>query len=123
MRAWGRDGKPVFSLMRLPAITPPAKGRMGFCFLNNIAIAVLEAAATGSKRVAVFDFDVHHGNGTEDILLDHPRHGLFFCASIFPPIPALARLIAGTTVSTIPVAPATPREAYRVVPQPRPWTA
>ncbi len=39
---------------------------MGFCYLNNIAIAALEALATGTKRVALFDFDVHHGNGTED---------------------------------------------------------
>jgi len=38
---------------------------MGFCYLNNVAIATLEAQATGAKRVAVFDFDVHPGNGTQ----------------------------------------------------------
>jgi acetoin utilization deacetylase AcuC-like enzyme len=40
----------------------------GFCLLNSVAIAALEAAAIGFERVAVVDFDVHHGNGTEDIL-------------------------------------------------------
>ena len=41
---------------------------MGFCYFNNIAITTLAARAAGIKKVAVFDFDVHHGNGTEDIL-------------------------------------------------------
>lgn len=55
------------------AIRPPGHhaGRafaMGFCFLNNAAIAALHAHARGLERVAVVDFDVHHGNGTQDIL-------------------------------------------------------
>jgi acetoin utilization deacetylase AcuC-like enzyme len=39
---------------------------MGFCLLNNVAIAAAAVRATG-RRVAIVDFDVHHGNGTEDI--------------------------------------------------------
>lgn len=47
---------------------------MGFCFLNNIAIAARHALnACGMERVAVIDFDVHHGNGTEDILAGDER--------------------------------------------------
>ena len=47
---------------------------MGFCFINNIAVAARHAIqAHGLQRVAVVDFDVHHGNGTEDILSDDPN--------------------------------------------------
>ena len=52
----------------------------GFCLLNTVAIAALEAATRlGRARVAVVDFDVHHGNGTEDILRGDDR---FFFASV-----------------------------------------
>ena len=47
---------------------------MGFCFLNNVAIGARHALeAHGLDRVAVIDFDVHHGNGTEDILANDER--------------------------------------------------
>ncbi len=85
---------------------------MGFCYLNNIAIAVLEAVATGSKRVAVFDFDVHHGNGTEDILLD--REGIaFFSVHQHPAYPGTGEKNVGQNCFNYPVAPAAPRETYR----------
>jgi len=47
---------------------------MGFCIFNNIAVGAAEALdAFGLKRVAVFDFDVHHGNGTQHIFAGDPR--------------------------------------------------
>ncbi|HXF09392.1 MAG TPA: hypothetical protein VN625_01315 [Desulfuromonadaceae bacterium] len=108
----GRDGKPVFSLMRPPGHHATRDTAMGFCFLNNIAIATLEALATGSKRVAVFDFDVHHGNGTEDILLD--REGAaFFSIHQFPAYPGSGGAHRGRNCFNYPVAPGVPRETYR----------
>lgn len=47
---------------------------MGFCFINNVAVGVRHAIeAHGLERVAIVDFDVHHGNGTEDIFSNDPR--------------------------------------------------
>jgi acetoin utilization deacetylase AcuC-like enzyme len=45
---------------------------MGFCLLNNVAVAAAEARAAGVERVAIVDWDVHHGNGTEEAFYDDP---------------------------------------------------
>ena len=63
-----REGKPNFSLLRPPGHHATRDQAMGFCYFNSIAITALAARAAGMEKVAVFDFDVHHGNGTEDIL-------------------------------------------------------
>jgi acetoin utilization deacetylase AcuC-like enzyme len=61
------------------SVRPPGhhaeRGRaMGFCFFNNVAVGAAHALeAHGLERVAVVDFDVHHGNGTEDIFRNDPR--------------------------------------------------
>ncbi|HWA84884.1 MAG TPA: histone deacetylase [Opitutus sp.] len=68
---------PVFSLMRPPGHHATATQAMGFCYLNQIAIAALHARANlGAARVAIWDVDAHHGNGTEAIL--HNRDGILF---------------------------------------------
>jgi acetoin utilization deacetylase AcuC-like enzyme len=60
---------------------------MGFCFFGNIAIGALHALERrGLSRVAVVDFDVHHGNGTQDILWDEPR-ALFVSSHQMPLFP------------------------------------
>ena len=109
-----RNGETVFSLMRPPGHHATRNRVMGFCYLNNIAIAALEALATGAKRVAVFDFDVHHGNGTEDILLD--REGAaFFSIHQSPCYPGTGTRNVGTNCFNYPVAPRLPRTEYRQV--------
>ena len=60
------------------AVRPPGhhaeRGRaMGFCLFNNVAVGVAHALAQGLERAAVVDFDVHHGNGTEQIFCADPR--------------------------------------------------
>lgn len=57
---------------------------MGFCIFNNIAVGVAHALEQyGLERIAIVDFDVHHGNGTEDIFKDDPR--VLFCSSFQHP--------------------------------------
>ena len=71
-------GAKAFSLMRPPGHHATADQAMGFCYLNQIAIAALQARQRGAARVAIWDFDAHHGNGTEAIL--HSRPGLLFAS-------------------------------------------
>lgn len=68
----------AFALMRPPGHHATAGQAMGFCYLNQVAIAAVAARARGARRVAVWDFDAHHGNGTEAIL--DGREGLLFCS-------------------------------------------
>ncbi len=107
-----RAGENVFSLMRPPGHHATRDRVMGFSYLNNIAITALEAAATGSRRVAVFDFDVHHGNGTEDILLNHPGTA-FFSVHEFPCYPGTGANNIGDNCFNYPVPPHTPRTQNR----------
>ncbi len=59
----------AFCAVRPPGHHAERARAMGFCFFNNIAVAALHGIeAWGLKRVAIVDFDVHHGNGTENIL-------------------------------------------------------
>jgi acetoin utilization deacetylase AcuC-like enzyme len=55
----------AFAIVRPPGHHAETIRAMGFCLLNNVAIGVAAARAQGIKRVAVIDFDVHHGNGTQ----------------------------------------------------------
>ena len=64
----------AFCAVRPPGHHACRSRAMGFCFFNNVAVAARYALERhGLQRVAVVDFDVHHGNGTEDILSDDPR--------------------------------------------------
>lgn len=114
-----RAGDQAFALMRPPGHHATRTQAMGFCYLNQIAVTALTQAAAG-VRVAVWDFDAHHGNGTEDIL--HGREGLLF-ASVhqYPGYPGTGTS-SRDNILNFPVAPRTPRAAHMAA-LARSWTA
>ncbi|MEN9317218.1 MAG: hypothetical protein RIS35_3611, partial [Pseudomonadota bacterium] len=71
----GRDGyRRAFCNIRPPGHHAERGQAMGFCFFNNVAVGIRHALdVLGYERVALVDFDVHHGNGTEDIFANEPR--------------------------------------------------
>lgn len=72
--------KAVFANVRPPGHHAERKRAMGFCFYNNVAVGAAHALAQYDlERVAIVDFDVHHGNGTDDIFAEESR--VLFCSS------------------------------------------
>ena len=67
------EGGRAFVAMRPPGHHAETATPMGFCLLGTVAIAARRALHTYASRVAVVDFDVHHGNGTQDLLWDVPE--------------------------------------------------
>jgi len=66
------QGELAFVVCRPPGHHAGANRAMGFCLLNNVAVAAA-ALTAGGERVMIVDWDVHHGNGTQDIFWDDPR--------------------------------------------------
>jgi acetoin utilization deacetylase AcuC-like enzyme len=70
----GGEADNAFCNVRPPGHHAERRRAMGFCFFNNVAVAAAHALeAHGLSRVAIIDFDVHHGNGTEDIFANDER--------------------------------------------------
>jgi acetoin utilization deacetylase AcuC-like enzyme len=63
----------AFAIVRPPGHHAEPDASMGFCLLNNIAIATRQALSKGIGKALIVDFDVHHGNGTQAVFFEEPR--------------------------------------------------
>ncbi len=110
----GGEAERAFCAVRPPGHHAEAERAMGFCLFSNVAVAAREAQALGLRRIAVVDFDVHHGNGTQSVVETDPE--LYF-ASVheWPAYPGsgAAEEIGLGNVTNAPVPPGAPRELWR----------
>ena len=67
------DHAAAFVIARPPGHHAGTATGMGFCLLNHAAVAAEHARSRGVERVAILDWDVHHGNGTQDVFYEDPR--------------------------------------------------
>jgi acetoin utilization deacetylase AcuC-like enzyme len=76
-RVLAGEERVAFCAIRPPGHHALPTGAMGFCLVNHVAIAAHTALAAGANRVLIIDWDVHHGNGTQDIFYEDGRVGFF----------------------------------------------
>ena len=84
--AMGGPQRTALALVRPPGHHAERDRAMGFCLFNNVAVAAAHARASGAAKVAIVDYDVHHGNGTQHIFEDDP-HVLYVSTHQFPYYP------------------------------------
>ncbi len=115
------EARSAFVAMRPPGHHAERARAMGFCLLGTVAIAAKYALDHhGLSRVAVLDFDVHHGNGTQDLLWDEPR--AMFVSShqmpLYPGTGAADETGAHGQIVNLPLAPGTGGHEMRAVWEP-----
>ncbi|MBU1395227.1 MAG: histone deacetylase family protein [Gammaproteobacteria bacterium] len=103
----------AFVACRPPGHHATRNQAMGFCFFNNVAVAAAHALeAHGLARVAIVDFDVHHGNGTEAIFTDEPR--VLLCSTFQHPFyPHCGADTASEHIVNVPLPAGTTGNSYR----------
>lgn len=73
------EAQHAFAVVRPPGHHAESVAAMGFCLINNVAVGVFAARAQGVHRVAIIDFDVHHGNGTQNTFYEDPD--VLYCST------------------------------------------
>ncbi len=106
-----QQGTPAFSLMRPPGHHAGKDSVRGFCYFNNIALACagLQAAAKAG-RIAILDIDVHHGDGTEELMTG--REGVLFCSLHQVPLYPGTGLASHDNCRNFPIPPFTGEAPY-----------
>jgi acetoin utilization deacetylase AcuC-like enzyme len=119
-RVMGGNDRQALALVRPPGHHAERDRAMGFCFYNNVAVAAVHARTLGAARVAIVDYDVHHGNGTQHVFETDP-HILYVSVhqSFYYPGTGAAREIGhgegrGFTVN-VPLEVGATDDDYRVV--------
>ena len=102
-------GEATFSLMRPPGHHATRRRLGGFCYFNNLAIAVKKALSS-VKRVAIVDLDGHHGNGTQDIFLGEERV-IYLSLHQFPAYPGTGAY-SFENCFNFPISPGTGEKKY-----------
>lgn len=112
-RVLGGDASAAFCAVRPPGHHAESDRPMGTCLFNNVAITAAHALeAHGLERVAVVDFDVHHGNGTEAILGSDPR--VLLCSAFQHPFyPHTAFAVDRANIRNVPLPANTDGQAFR----------
>ncbi|MFT5482362.1 MAG: acetoin utilization deacetylase AcuC-like enzyme [Halieaceae bacterium] len=110
-----------FCAVRPPGHHAESPVGMGFCLFNNIALAAEQALSLGAERIAIIDFDVHHGNGTVEIFLDRPE--VMVCSSFqYPFYPGRFDAVAADNICLTPLQEGTAGPAFRTAVD-RDWSA
>jgi acetoin utilization deacetylase AcuC-like enzyme len=105
----------AFCAVRPPGHHAERRRAMGFCLFNNVAVGALHAIhAHGIERVAIVDFDVHHGNGTEDIFA-HDSRVLMVSTFQHPLYPYSGTENAAPNMVNVPLAAGTGSDGFRSV--------
>ncbi|MCD6406643.1 histone deacetylase [Candidatus Aerophobetes bacterium] len=104
------EGENSFSLLRPPGHHAGKNYLGGFCYFNNIAIATCRALRKGVDKVAIIDFDGHHGNGTEDIFSGEKRV-LYLSLHQYPAYPGTGGSSRGNSLN-FPLSPGCEEEDF-----------
>ena len=108
----GGTAPSAFCCVRPPGHHAERGASMGFCFFDNVAVGIRHATDVhGLSRVALIDFDVHHGNGSQDIFKDDPR--VLMCSTFESDLYPFAQDVDGPNMVNVALPPRSGGAAFR----------